>query len=380
MKQKKWAAGILVTVFTAGLAGITTSQAKSSRRRPVLAQPVDGAARIRLEERYNEQYAGGWRLWLVDTEKRSSWPNREAWENMTPQEREQAMRKFMEDRLRESLTRAGFPQEDLQDNVVELSRTVEADRRSIREKGGKFRAAMADGSSDAQVGAFLADFRKSVAVFENHRDRGRGKLNRKIGFSKKPRLDALLSLLELGGDESFYLMNSFGVRSFGRRSFGNSPGGPSHGDWENLTPEQRDQARRKFMEDRLRDGLARAGFTQDDLQDDVVDFSRAVEADRRSIRDKGGKLRAAMADGSSEGQVGALLADLRRTVSAAKIHRDKGRRDLNDKIGFSKRPRLDALLALSGLGGDESFFLMTSFGGRNFGHRDFGSAPGQRRQ
>ena len=143
-------------------------------------------------------------------------------------------------------------------------------------------------------------------------------------------------------------------------------------DWENMTPQQRDQMFRKFGEDRLRDSLMRHGFVQDELQDAVIEFSRLVENDRRNIRDKSSRLREGMAIKANDAQIAALLADLRRSVAYARVRRDRGRKVLNAKIGFSKKPRLDAVLSLSGLGGDESAYLMSSFGGGPFGRRGFG--------
>ncbi len=192
MKNKKWTVGILVTVFTTGLAGITISQTKA-RQDPDAPQ-----------------------YWLMQS-PRSSWPSPGEWENMTSEQREQAMRKAMESRLREGLTRAGFTSDDLQDAIVNFSRLVETDRRSIREKGGKLRGAVADGSSDAQIAALMADLRRTVSAAKARRDKGRKDLNARTGFSKKPRLDAVLSLSGLGGDESSYLMSGFGGRGFGGR-------------------------------------------------------------------------------------------------------------------------------------------------------------------
>jgi hypothetical protein len=148
-------------------------------------------------------------------------------------------------------------------------------------------------------------------------------------------------------------------------------------DPENLTPQQREQMFRKFMEDRLRESLTRHGFAQEELQNAVVEFSRVIESDRRTIREKSGKLREGMDQRASDAQIVNLLADLRRSVAYAKIRRDRGRRVLNAKISFSKKPRLDAVLSLSGLGGDESPYLMSSFGGRSFGRRGFGGHGGR---
>lgn len=189
------------------------------------------------------------------------------------------------------------------------------------------------------------------------------------------------------GNESpdFYNLADFDIDEIAEmarfREIGDKDKRPPHNrffsDWENMTPQQRDQWFRKFAEDRLRESLTRHGFAQEELQDAVVEFSRVVESDRRTIREKSGKLREGMDAKAGDAQIANLLGDLRRSVAYAKIRRDRARRVLNAKISFSKRPRLDALLSLSGLGGDESHYLMSSFGGRSFGRPGFGRHGGR---
>lgn len=210
MTLDKRVAGILVTVFTAGLAGITISRTDGRPAQPFHARPLDASYIVPASG--SEEAA----LYLIGA-PRPAWPSPGEWENMSSEARERAMRKFAEDRLREGLARAGFTQDELQDAAVDFLRIVEADRRSIREKGGKLRGAVADGSSDAQIAVLMADLRRTVAAARSRRDRGRKELNAKTRFSKKPKLDAILSLYGLGGDESAYLITSFGGRGFNRR-------------------------------------------------------------------------------------------------------------------------------------------------------------------
>ena len=224
MKKRKVSAVLLVAAFSTGLAGLTISQTKARE----LQRVEDRVQSLEWHDVIN--FADHAEFSVADTDEVAKFQliADEAarsrffsdWENMTPQQREQMFRKFGEDRLRDSLARHGFVQEELQDAVIELSRIVESDQRSIREKSGKLREAMAMKANDAQIAALLADLRRSVAYAKVRRSRGRSILNTKTGFSKKPRLDALLSLSGLGGDESAYLMSSFGGRPFGRRGFG----------------------------------------------------------------------------------------------------------------------------------------------------------------
>lgn len=216
MTLDKRVAGILVTVFTAGLAGITISQT-GGRSAPLFhARPVEAFYNLTHSDTDDASFC-------LTGAPRPSWPSPGEWENMAPEDRERVMRKFAEDRFREGLTNAGFTQDSLQDAAVDFLRIVEADRRSIREKGGRLRGAVADGSSDAQIATLMTDLRRAVADAKSRRDRGRKELNAKIRFTKKPKLDAILSLYGLGGDESAYLINSFGGRGFNRRGGNDNP-------------------------------------------------------------------------------------------------------------------------------------------------------------
>src|SRR5438093_5055235 len=89
-------------------------------------------------------------------------------------------------------------------------------------------------------------------------------------------------------------------------------------DFRSMTPEQRQQRVQQFMERRLRDELTRAGFAQKAVQDPIVQFAKSRNAQRDAVRDKAGKLRAAVANmganKSSDAQIATLLADLQKTL------------------------------------------------------------------
>jgi hypothetical protein len=147
-------------------------------------------------------------------------------------------------------------------------------------------------------------------------------------------------------------------------------------DFRSMTPEQRRQRMEQFMEQRLRDELTHAGFAQKAMQDPIVQFATTRETQRRTVRDKAGKLRAAVANKSSDAQIAALLADLRKTQSATKTQRNQALKTLNAKVGYTKKPRLEAVLTLAGLVGDEPL-PMGGFGGPG-GSRGFGGPGGPR--
>ena len=167
----------------------------------------------------------------------------------------------------------------------------------------------------------------------------------------------------------------------GRPDFGRPDGGRPDGgrpDFRNMTPQQREQMFRQFTERRLRDELTRTGFSQKTIQDPVVHFALAQATDRRVVGEKAGKLREALANKASDAQISAALSGLRAAQKSAKQRRDKGLKDLNAKIAYSKKPRLDAVLTLAGIVGDGPLMGGRGFGGRGGfgGPRDGGGRRG----
>ena len=151
--------------------------------------------------------------------------------------------------------------------------------------------------------------------------------------------------------------------------------GGNRPDFGNMSPEKMQQMRQQFMERRVRDELTRAGYGQKTIQDPVVKFVQSQMAERTRLREKSGKLRQAVAGKASDAQIAKLLAELRAAAQAAKAHRDLAQKQLNAKIGYSKKPRLEAVLTLAGVIGDGQ--LMGGPGGFG-GPRGFGGPGGPR--
>ena len=158
---------------------------------------------------------------------------------------------------------------------------------------------------------------------------------------------------------------------------GQRPGGPggNRPNFGSMSPEKMQQMRQQFMERRVRDELTRAGYGQKTIQDPVVKFVQSQMAERTRLRDKASKLRQAVAGKASDAQIAKLLAELRAAAQAAKAHRDLAQKQLNAKIGYSKKPRLEAVLTLAGVVGDGQF--MGGPGGFG-GPRGFGGPGGPR--
>ena len=157
--------------------------------------------------------------------------------------------------------------------------------------------------------------------------------------------------------------------SLGAVETGNAqPGGNNRPDFRNMTPEQRQQAMEQFQERRLREQLTQAGFTEAAIQDPIVVFSKSLDSARTPLRDKTTKLREAVANKTGDADVTTLITDLRTSTEAAKKQRDDLLKELDAKVGYSQKPRLEAFLITEGLLGDEVSFAgdggRGGFGGR----------------
>jgi hypothetical protein len=66
--------------------------------------------------------------------------------------------------------------------------------------------------------------------------------------------------------------------------------------------------------------------------------------------------------GMTDAQLATLMSDFRAEVAQERSRRTKALRELDTEIGYSKQPRLDALLTMSGIIGDEAY--LAGVGGR----------------
>lgn len=133
-------------------------------------------------------------------------------------------------------------------------------------------------------------------------------------------------------------------------------------DWVKMTPEQRREAAQKFVEQTLRGGMAGLGYTDKALQDDVIAFSAENEKLLEPVREKHRKVVQALMNNASDDEVAALMAGLQASIEEATAKRQESIAALDKKIGFSKEPRLAAMLSLAGLTGNETSFIGGALG------------------
>ncbi|MDQ3814606.1 MAG: hypothetical protein M3347_11735 [Armatimonadota bacterium] len=118
-----------------------------------------------------------------------------------------------------------------------------------------------------------------------------------------------------------------------------------------------------MVETNVRARLMAAGFTDKDTQDAVVAFVVERQKARQALREQGRKMEEALrADALTDAEMLTLLHDFRATVEEEKARHKTALAALDAKTGYSKKPRLQALLTLLGIIGDEASYL-NDFGG-----------------
>lgn len=148
-------------------------------------------------------------------------------------------------------------------------------------------------------------------------------------------------------------------------------GGNNRG--QRLTPEQRAQREAQRNAQRaqmMRQMLVRAGLTDEAQQNFVVTFAKEQETAREALQEKWRAITQALRGQTvTETQLASLLNDFRALVDEEKTRREKAMVTLETQVELSKKPRLDALLMVMGLTGDEASFVN---GGANAGGRGGG--------
>lgn len=143
----------------------------------------------------------------------------------------------------------------------------------------------------------------------------------------------------------------------------NPPAWPQMGDWQNMTPAQRQEAMKKLVNDTLRGSLAHIGVLDEKTQTTIVQFAEAQEKSKQTVRGKAHKVAQALLDNTqTETQVTALLKELRQAVDDAKAAQKADVATLEELTGYSKKPKLQAFLTMMGLIGDETLFMHGVFG------------------
>lgn len=152
-----------------------------------------------------------------------------------------------------------------------------------------------------------------------------------------------------------------------------------------LTPEQRQAAREKRqleMQARratnLRETLTQAGFLDKTLQDAVIAYSNSQTKERGDNRDKIRQLNQAVRNNATDVEIAVILKAISDEALADKDQRATALKELDAKIGYSTKPRLEGVLTLAGIlgesGGNKGERRQNQGGGNGFGHGGQGNA------
>lgn len=125
----------------------------------------------------------------------------------------------------------------------------------------------------------------------------------------------------------------------------------------------------------MRGMLTQSGFPDKALQDAVIDFVNEQDQAGMTVQDKTRAVAEALRNPAvTDTQMATLLVEWRAAAQAEKTRRAEALKGLDAEIGYSKKPRLDALLSIGGIIGDEAS-LGGGMGGRGGG---FGGMMGGR--
>ena len=140
----------------------------------------------------------------------------------------------------------------------------------------------------------------------------------------------------------------------GGNGAGNGGNRPNFG---NMTPEQRQQMRAQMRANQIKQSLVAAGYTDDATQQAVVDFATAQSTAATAIQPKIEALRTAFQNKADDKTVSDALAAYRTAVEDARKAHETAIADLDKTVSFSTKPKLEALLTMLGLIGDENGFV-----------------------
>ncbi len=131
-----------------------------------------------------------------------------------------------------------------------------------------------------------------------------------------------------------------------------------------MTPAQLRAYMDQLAEQQLRTLMTANGLNDLELQEKVVLYTRAQSASRTKVREAGARLRDALMDKKSSKELLASLLDEYTTAAEAeRERRDKAEGALREDLEIKTNPRLEGVLQLYGIIGDDSWFSGGMLGG-----------------
>lgn len=149
--------------------------------------------------------------------------------NMTPEQRKEYMRKMNQGILRSSLTRAGFKEQKLQDDILLFVDEQEKSREGVRQAATKVYLALEPRGvpTDAQgMEALLNDYQAATEEAKAERETATKAFETKMGLSNKPHLRAFLLFNGIIGDAGWYTADIIMGSTMGIAAIANNLGAP----------------------------------------------------------------------------------------------------------------------------------------------------------
>lgn len=116
---------------------------------------------------------------------------------MSPLEAQSAARR--EKAARDFMTARGFSDKSTQDAIIGYLQEQENARAALAEAGRALLPALAtqggDATTDTEVESLVAQYQKQLAAYNSQNQKDQAALDAEIGYSKKPRLGAMLLLM-----------------------------------------------------------------------------------------------------------------------------------------------------------------------------------------
>ena len=128
------------------------------------------------------------------------------WQKMTPEQRREAALKAVEQTLRGGLDWMNVRDKPTQDAIVTFALEQEKALEPVREKHRKVAQGLLNNAvTEQQIGTLMEELLLAEAEARKKRDAAVMALDKQIGFSKKPRLAAFLSLTGLTGEQTGFI-------------------------------------------------------------------------------------------------------------------------------------------------------------------------------
>jgi hypothetical protein len=175
--------------------------------------------------------------------------------------------------------------------------------------------------------------------------------------------------------------------AFAQPDVNNTPKAENPANWQNrggnnggrggraMTAEERQRMLLQYRVQMIQRSLTVAGITDTEVQTAVSDFAKEQETAQEKLQEKWQQITEALRNNAvTDAQMATLTNDLRAMIEDEKARRKKAEADLDAKISYSKKPKLDAVLMTLGLTGDEADFVngqssttnrLRGFGGPN---------------